>query len=176
MDRFPWSRCHCNRPIAAEGVVWWALRGLEGHVCSVWKLGPTRPPFPVSQREQPNCGSSGEPICECMQETDGNYSRSLSHRHQSSPSPDRFNFKLVYRWLGEREICPSVSFNLLNYWKQPSKRKWEKIMYKCTMTTIKRCQLMFNWICLYYFLQIYLIFITLNRDQVPFTNSTSHPV
>ena len=49
-------------------------------------------------------------------------------------------------------------------------------MHKCTMTTIKSCQLMFNWICLYYFLQIYLIFITLNRDQVPCTNSTSHPV
>lgn len=49
-------------------------------------------------------------------------------------------------------------------------------MHKCTMTTIKSCQLMFNWICLYYFLQIYLIIITLNRDQVPCTNSTSHPV
>ena len=40
MDRSPWSRCHFNRPIAAEGVVWWALRGLEGHVWSVPQFRP----------------------------------------------------------------------------------------------------------------------------------------
>ena len=86
---------------------------------------PPLPPLPVAQRARPNCVSSGEPIYECVQETDGDYSRSLSHRHQSHllPSPVRFNFKLVYRWLGEREIFPSVSFNLLNYWKRSS--KWE---------------------------------------------------
>ena len=40
MGRSSWSRYHFNRLIAADGVVWWALRGLEGHVRCVPQFRP----------------------------------------------------------------------------------------------------------------------------------------
>ena len=173
MDRSPWSRCHCNRPIAAEGVVWWALRGLEGHVCSVWKLGNS--PFPNGNNLIVIVVVSSY-MSVCKRRTV--IIRDHSHTAISLISfscPFQFQIGLpVIRWARDLPFC-FIQFDKQTEINRQN-GKWEKIMHKCTMTTIKSCQLMFNWICLYYFLQIYLIFITLNRDQVPFTNSTSHPV
>lgn len=125
MDRSSWSRCHFNRRIASEGVVWWAVRGLEGHVWSVPQFRPHHSlPCPLPNGHDLIVVVVVSPYMSvCKRRTVIIRDHSHTAISHSSPSPVRFNFKLVYRWLGEREIFPSVSFNLLNYWKQLS--KWE---------------------------------------------------